>query len=140
MISLEPWKLHERRIAYLTGGRRVAGSGCGYRKGDVWIGKDWMIECKTTSKDRYTLSVNVLDKLAKQSMEAGLSAALVIAFHAGYDRYEYAVLVLERRGEFQPDWRTKRLSRQQMLELGEIYSRSALWLAMDEQQFKHYLR
>lgn len=137
---MEAWKLHEHRIAHLTGGRRVAGSGCGYRKGDVWIGKDWMIECKTTTKERYTLSIDVLDKLARQSLEADLSAALVIAFHAGYDQYEYVILMLDRRGEFQPEWRTKRVDKRQLMEMGTIYSRSAKWRVVDEQQFMRCLQ
>ena len=91
-----PWLMHEERIAYHLNGRRVPGSGSGYRKGDIWIGKDWMIECKTTQKPKYRLSVTTLDKLAKQSLQAGLSAALLIIFHRGYTDFDRYPLVLTR--------------------------------------------
>lgn len=128
-----PWVLHEQRIAYHTGGKRVAGSGCGWRKGDVWIGKDWMIECKTTRRPYFNLTVQTLDKLAQQSLQSGLSAALVMVFHEGYSSFKHVVYVLERRGEFHPTWRSKRITPTEPP--GTLESRQARWQLMSWQEF-----
>lgn len=115
----------------------MPGSGAGYRKGDVWAGK-WMIECKTTTRAHYTLSVNTLDKLAKQSLEADRSAALIIVFHQGYRQNRHAVLVLTQRGEFQPDWRSRRVTEAELID-NRFVSRYGIWEGVSLESFQAML-
>ncbi|GIV22000.1 MAG: hypothetical protein KatS3mg023_3751 [Armatimonadota bacterium] len=136
---MDAWKLHEKRLAYLFGGKRVAGSGCGYRKGDIWIGKDWMVECKTTGKQQFRLTVNMLDKLAKQSLESGLSAALVVVFHHSYEHQQMLVLVLHRRREGDADWRSRIVSPGSLRPGETVLSRYGEWTVMDIEQFRQML-
>jgi len=131
---MRSWKLYEQRLAHLLGGQRVRGSGCGYRKGDVWVGKDWMVECKTTSKPTYTLTTRVLDKLAQESLLAGLSAALIIVFEQPQPA-EFVVLLLSKRGTFQPNWRSKRISGETLLAVPVLLSERAEWQPMTLDQF-----
>lgn len=128
------WKRYEKRVAELVGGRRVPGSGCGYRKGDVWL-DDWMLECKLTTKPTYNLTVHTLDKLAQQSLEVGLGAALIILFHRSYGVADMAAVVLERRGEYRPDWKSRRLSYQQLLDQQRLVSRYGEWRVITLEQF-----
>ena len=136
--SMKPWWLmHEERIAYHLNGRRVPGSGSGKRKGDVWVGKDWMIEAKTTTRCSYILNIKTLDKIAQQSMMMGLCGALLIVFHRSYTDFVRFALVLERRCEnLSPDWRSISLTPEK-LEVGiELSSRYGIWKSMTFSEFQ----
>ena len=130
------WRMHEERVAYRLNGKRVRGSGNGNRKGDVWVGKDWMIECKTTESGKYILNVKTLDKLAQQSLQAGLSAALVIVFHRSYVDFEMYVLVLERRLEdHHTDWKSITLTADRLRQGITLTSRYGVWVSTDFDRF-----
>lgn len=64
-------KRSERRVARLTGGRLQKGSGCSFdQKGDV-LTDVFLIECKTTEKNSYRLTVADLEKVRQQAVRYG---------------------------------------------------------------------
>lgn len=134
---VEYWKLLEQRIAHLVGGRRTPASGAGTRKGDIWVNRDWMLECKATRASAFTLSIQMLDKLARQSFEAGMSAALIIAFFRGYSQMDVAVLCLERRGSFQPRWKTRKVTYEDLANIPVIVSKYAQWKTISLQELEN---
>ena len=67
----------ERRVAKELGGRIVIASGALDDKGDVRSDK-FLVECKTTSKDFYTFSVDTWNKLNDEAVKLGLIPLLQI--------------------------------------------------------------
>ena len=67
----------ERKVAYELDGRIVIASGALDDKGDV-RSSDFLVECKTTSKDFYTFSYLTWDKLDREAMKLGLTPLLQI--------------------------------------------------------------
>lgn len=61
---LANWEKIEKIIANLIGGKRTPGSGNGHIKGDIVQG-DWMIECKSTIKDKISLCQDWFQTLEK---------------------------------------------------------------------------
>ena len=62
-------KRQEKKVAKATGGKRTANSGAtAFQKGDVMC-KDWLIECKTKTKDCSSFTVKE-DWILKNEEEA----------------------------------------------------------------------
>ena len=81
--SLEPektWKKQEKRVAELTGGELVPGSGAGSKnKGDS-KNKDFLFENKSTDKKSLRLERSWLVKITKEAAGEMREPALTIAF------------------------------------------------------------
>jgi len=75
-------KSHKRevQIAKDIGGRTTPGSGCFWnRKGDA-VHEYFLIEDKFTEKSKYSLNINILEKIEKQSNEILKTPILTIGF------------------------------------------------------------
>lgn len=70
----------EKEVAKRTGGRLVAGSGCGAVKGDVRIKGVARIECKTTKNKSFSVTMEMLEKIEAAGAEGGELPILVIEF------------------------------------------------------------
>jgi hypothetical protein len=74
----------EKRVAKILGGRRQPMSGAGmFSKADV-LHSRFLVECKTTSKQSYSVTKGTLDKLRQQAYDA--SRAPVLVFSLDDDR------------------------------------------------------
>lgn len=80
-------KKQENRWAKSVSGRAIPGSGNqpGW-KGDVDSGRgvldrDWKLECKTTAKDSYKLSLSDLVKIESQAKKVGRNPAFIVKFN-----------------------------------------------------------
>lgn len=81
----------EKRVAMRTSGKVQPGSGSGYmRKGDVRSFLQ-LIECKTTTKQSYSLKRAVLDKIEKEALLDGRDFVLALEI----DGREYAVMAFD---------------------------------------------
>lgn len=80
----------EQHIAEVLGGKTVSGSGCGkFCKGDV-LTDTFLIEAKTSTKDKKSFSIKKewLEKMQEQAFEQGKqNSALVIDFGDGVNYY-----------------------------------------------------
>jgi len=73
-------KLQEARTAKDFRGRVTPASGSQWHsKGDVKT-KNWLIECKTTTKQSYSLKVQTWHKIWKEAMSEGRDPLMVIDF------------------------------------------------------------
>lgn len=81
----------EEAVAKVLDGHRVAGSGNGvFSNGDVLVGTDIMIECKTSIKPVKSFSVKKdwLDKMKKEAFSINrYYSSLCFDFESGGDRY-----------------------------------------------------
>ena len=73
-------KQEEEWATRLQGGVRVPGSGAGSRKGDV-EGSVWRLECKTTGKNSFTVTREMIQKIEEAALAHGGSPALIIEFN-----------------------------------------------------------
>jgi hypothetical protein len=78
----------EREIAKRVGGRVTPGSGAGDEKADVRVRGLHRIECKATSRQSFSVTREMLDKLSTAAHSAGEMPVLVVEFlptedHAG---------------------------------------------------------
>jgi Holliday junction resolvase len=73
-------KQEEEWATRLQGGVRVPGSGAGPRKGDV-EGDFWRLECKTTGKNSFTVTREMISKIEEAALAHGQTPALVIEFN-----------------------------------------------------------
>lgn len=84
-------KAQEKRIAKELGARRVANSGATkFDKGDVVLGKDWLIEAKTCMEEKKSFSIkrDWLRKLRDEKFACGKNySALCFDFGDCGDRY-----------------------------------------------------
>ena len=80
----------EKHIAKAIGGKQVANSGATpFNKGDV-IDENWLIECKTKTKDgkSFTVQKSWLEKNKEEAFAMGKShSALVFDFGDGKNHY-----------------------------------------------------
>lgn len=76
---MKNWEKAQNRVAHLTGGKLVPFSGKSRRKGDVAT-EDYLIEVKETSKDRFTITLDLLDKIYNEALIEKKSPVLVIEF------------------------------------------------------------
>lgn len=83
---------HENRIAKAFGTKPVRGSGAGVREGDVQT-EYIFAECKTTTKNSYSLNLSTLEKLIKQAEKERKKPVLIIEFSAA-DNIEKDWIVL----------------------------------------------
>lgn len=86
--------LQERRAAEDLGGRVQPGSGAPeFWKGDVRKAGDVNVECKTTSKKSYSLSLSDLEKIkAEALMGGGEGWAFQIEFQGSTSNKKFAVI------------------------------------------------
>lgn len=70
----------EREIAKRVGGRVTPGSGAGEEKADVRVRGLHRIECKATSRQSFSVTREMLDKLSTAAHTAGEMPLLVIEF------------------------------------------------------------
>ncbi len=73
-------KQEEEWATRLQGGVRVPGSGAGWRKGDV-EGSVWRLECKTTGKNSFTVTREMIQKIEEAALAHSQVPALVIEFN-----------------------------------------------------------
>lgn len=69
---MKKWEQLEKDIADFFDGKRQPGSGCSpltYKKGDVKSDK-YLIECKFTEKDYYTLHADTWEKIVGEAISA----------------------------------------------------------------------
>ena len=69
---MKPWEQFEEEVANYLNGVRQPGSGnscMAYKKGDVKC-DDYLVECKYTEGDAYTLSVNTWEKIQAEALNA----------------------------------------------------------------------
>lgn len=83
-------RAQEERVAKALGGKVVANSGAtAFNKGDVIL-DDWMIECKTVTKEReqVTIKKEWIDKNKQEAIGSGkMFQALAFDFGDGEDFY-----------------------------------------------------
>lgn len=83
--------LQEKAIAKSLGGKRTSNSGAThFDKGDVTIGKEWLIEAKTcmTPKNSFSIKKDWLLKLKEEQYACGkLNSALCFDFGDSKTRY-----------------------------------------------------
>lgn len=93
---MKPKKLsnkHESFIADYFGGKTVIASGALYfAKGDV-ITDNYLIECKATEKDYYTLKKSVITKIRTEAIKCGRVPLLAI-------RVQDRDFIIHRMGDF----------------------------------------
>ncbi len=70
----------EKELAERLGGKRVKGSGSGFDKGDVRIKGVALIEAKCTSKNSFSVTQDMLDKLENAALAQGELPVLQIEF------------------------------------------------------------
>lgn len=87
-------KQQEKRVAKSVGGNRTANSGAtAFQKGDV-ITKDWLIECKTKTKDcnSFTIKEEWLLKNAEEAFAMGKNnSALCFDFGPNANKRYYVI-------------------------------------------------
>lgn len=76
----------EKQVAAKLGGRLTPGSGSKSIKGDVRVKGIARIECKTTSRKSFSVTVDMFQKLEQASMGSGEVPALVVEFNDGKGR------------------------------------------------------
>ena len=79
------------------GGRTVPASGGGkFDSGDVRINKDFLIECKTVTKNQSSFSIKRewMDKIREQAFEEGIENSC-LAFRFGPSDKDYVVITLD---------------------------------------------
>ena len=83
--------IQEKRVAKAVGGKKIANSGATkFSKGDVKVGKKFLLECKTCTKEQksFTLQKEWFDKNEEEAFALGYeNSALVFDFGDGIDRY-----------------------------------------------------
>lgn len=81
----------EKRVAKTVGGKQVANSGATkFSKGDVRVGKKFLIECKTCTKEQksFTMQREWFDKNEEEAFALGYeNSCVVFDFGDGVDRY-----------------------------------------------------
>ena len=97
-------KRHERQVAKKMGGVETVGSGNKGMKGDVWAGEEGqrlMVENKATEKKSISIKLKWLEKLVKESFDAGRDPVLAIRFDAMRygGRKDWAMVPLDRLEE-----------------------------------------
>lgn len=90
--------LQERRIAEDIGGRVQPGSGApAFYKSDAVAGLDLRVEAKTTSKESYTLTTAVIDKIRNEALSGGQEDwAMQIEFQGRFSHKRVAVIDWDR--------------------------------------------
>ena len=77
--------LQESRVAKIFGGKKQIASGSlWFLSADVRTDK-FLIECKTTEKDKYTVTLKVWDKIRIEAARDGLRSPLLIVTISGED-------------------------------------------------------
>ena len=64
----------------LQGGVRVPGSGAGSKKGDVQ-GDVWRLECKTTAKQSFSVTRDMVQKIEEAALAHGQTPAIIVEFN-----------------------------------------------------------
>lgn len=70
----------EKELASRFKGRVVRGSGRGNEKGDVRVKGILRIEAKTTQKDSFRVTREMIDKIEMQAISTGEAPALIVEF------------------------------------------------------------
>lgn len=86
-------KQQEKKVAKATHGRRQANSGAtAFQKGDI-ITSDWLIECKTKTKDcsSFTIKEDWLLKNEEEAFAMGKDPALCFDFGPGANKRYYII-------------------------------------------------
>ena len=95
-------QLQEKSVAKNLGGRVVVASGALWSaKGDV-RNDNYLVECKTTRKDFYTITSKVWEKIVKEANSDHLRTPLLVVDLRDYDRYvifPYNILESELENE-----------------------------------------
>jgi Holliday junction resolvase len=76
-------KKQEREVAKKLGGCRTPGSGNGDIKGDVRVKGFVRIECKTTGKRSFAVTMDMIEKIEAAALSAGEIPVLVVEFNDG---------------------------------------------------------
>jgi len=114
------WRTAEAKVAIKTGGKITPGSGCGSKKGDVWINKgSYVIEVKYTEKDFINIERNWIDKMMKEHPEKDL--CLVVFIGSSPFPFFY------RRGAFlqSKHWKTMKVTPETMPDA--LYCNHGVW-------------
>lgn len=72
MSKLEDWAIFEEDVAEYLNGKRQAGSGnscIAFKKGDI-KSEEYLVECKCTGKDCYTLSSKTFGKIINEAINS----------------------------------------------------------------------
>ena len=72
--------IQEQEIAKRLGGKVTPGSGAGMEKGDVRVKGKLRVECKTTTKKSFSVTVKMLEKIELEAVSCGEDPALVVEF------------------------------------------------------------
>ena len=73
----------ERELSKKVGGRLTPASGSRDEKGDVRLKSVARIECKTTSKDSFSITKALIHKIEAAAMPAGELPVIVVEFNDG---------------------------------------------------------
>lgn len=114
------WRTAEAKVASKTGGKITPGSGCGSKKGDVWINKgSYVIEVKYTEKDFINIEKNWLEKMMKEHPEKDLCLVVFI----GSQGFPFFYI---RGGFFTvKDWKTIKVTTETMP--ATLFCSSGVW-------------
>lgn len=63
--------------------KRIAFSGAGTEKGDVRVKNVFRIECKTTSKKSFSVTLEMIEKIEQAALSSGEMPILVLEFNDG---------------------------------------------------------
>lgn len=110
--KLPKWAQFEEEVAEYMEGRRTKGSGSSIMdKGDINC-EEYLIECKFTEKDAYSLNVKTWEKIVEEAINLGKIPLFACRCNKGdfficdgldYDLEEYPEEIIERKKTFNVD-------------------------------------
>lgn len=128
---METWQDAEHYVGSLIKGKRTPGSGAKRIKGDVRVGKRWIIEVKHTTKTSMTVNRDWLDKLEREQDSGEI--ALAVAFKDSIHFYVQDTGPLEL-----PVWKSVLVRPEEMP--NELTSTTFIYRYYDEHTFKQLVR
>lgn len=87
-------KRQEKELAKKLGGSRTPGSGNGDVKGDVRVRGFVRVECKTTGKRSFAVTMDMIDKIEAAALSSGEIPVLVVEFNDGMGKMLREVAVV----------------------------------------------
>lgn len=85
----------EKKLVKEFSGKAVAGSGCGYKEGDVELGDLLLIEAKCTRNKSYALDRRLVEKLQAYTLQRGQIPAIQLDFITG-DSPDHELLIMPK--------------------------------------------
>lgn len=84
----------EEIVAKRLGAKKTRGSGSGKKKGDLYIDSVARIECKTTQRNSFSVTQDMLDKITNAAIGCDEIPAIVVEFIDGAGKRKNEVAVI----------------------------------------------